>query len=87
MKNLTQEAFLDIRVGVPPLPDQVKIAAFLDKETEKLDALEQKVLSAVERLSEYRTALITAAMHGQDRRALGENPPFGCALATASQRG
>jgi type I restriction enzyme S subunit len=65
MKNLTQEAFLDIRVGVPPVPEQADIAAFLDAETEKLDALEEKVLSVLERLNEYRTALITAATTGK----------------------
>jgi type I restriction enzyme S subunit len=65
MKNLTQEAFLDIRVGVPPTPEQADIAAFLDAETKKLDALEDKVLAAVEKLNEYRTALITAATTGK----------------------
>jgi type I restriction enzyme S subunit len=65
MKNLTQEAFLDIRVGVPPVPEQADIAAFLDAETEKLDALENKVLFAVGKLNEYRTALITGATNGQ----------------------
>ena len=45
----------------PPLPEQAAIAAYLDAETAKLDALVGKVDEAVERLQEYRTALITAA--------------------------
>jgi type I restriction enzyme, S subunit len=49
----------------PPLPEQVAIAAYLDAETAKLDALVKKVGEAVERLQEYRTALITAAVTGK----------------------
>jgi type I restriction enzyme S subunit len=53
------------RVPVPPLPEQAAIAAYLDEETAKLDALLGKVEAAVERLQEYRTALITAAVTGK----------------------
>lgn len=53
------------RVPVPPLPEQTAIAAYLDAETAKLDALVGKVEEAVERLQEYRTALITAAVTGK----------------------
>lgn len=49
----------------PPLQEQAAIAAYLDKETAKLDALVGKVEEAVERLQEYRTALITAAVTGK----------------------
>jgi type I restriction enzyme S subunit len=49
----------------PPLPEQAAIAAYLDLETAKLDALVGKVEEAVERLQEYRTALITAAVTGK----------------------
>ena len=41
------------------------IAAYLDEETAKLDALAGKVEEAIERLQEYRTALITAAVTGK----------------------
>lgn len=49
----------------PPLPEQIAIAAYLDEEMGKLDALVGKVEEAVERLQEYRTALITAAVTGK----------------------
>jgi type I restriction enzyme, S subunit len=49
----------------PPLSEQAAIAAYLDAETAKLDALVGKVEVAVERLQEYRTALITAAVTGK----------------------
>ncbi len=49
----------------PPLPEQAAIAAYLDVETAKMDALVVKVEEAVERLQEYRSALITAAVTGK----------------------
>lgn len=50
-----------------PRPEQLAIAAYLDMETVKLDALVGKVAAAVERLQEYRCALITAAVTGKIR--------------------
>ncbi|TVP98118.1 MAG: restriction endonuclease subunit S [Planctomycetaceae bacterium] len=50
---------------LPPLPEQAAIADYLDAETSKLDALVTKVEGAIERLQEYRTALITAAVTGK----------------------
>lgn len=42
-----------------------QVLTYLDVETAKLDALVRKVEEAVERLQEYRTALITAAVTGK----------------------
>ena len=44
---------------LPPLDEQRAIAAFLDRETERIDALVAKMRLLIERLQEYRTALIT----------------------------
>jgi type I restriction enzyme S subunit len=55
----------DTPAAVPPLPEQRAIAAFLDQETAKLDALVAKVREAIERLKEYRTALISVAVTGK----------------------
>ncbi len=52
-------------LALPPEPEQRAIAAFLDRETAKLDALVAKVREAIERLKEYRTALISAAVTGK----------------------
>lgn len=49
----------------PPAQEQAAIAAYLDAETEKLDALVGKVEAVIDRLTEYRTALITAATTGK----------------------
>lgn len=44
---------------VPPLPEQVQIGAFLDRETARIDKLISMQESLIERLDEYQTALIT----------------------------
>mgnify|MGYP002620613313 CR=1 FL=1 len=49
----------------PPLPEQTTIATYLDRETTKIDRLVEKVEAAIDRLQEYRTALITAAVTGK----------------------
>ncbi|ARM31916.1 hypothetical protein B9H02_05105 [Prosthecochloris sp. HL-130-GSB] len=50
---------------VPPLPEQTAIATYLDRETANIDKLSGKFEQAIERLQEYRTALITAAVTGK----------------------
>jgi type I restriction enzyme S subunit len=54
-----------LRIALPPLPEQQAIAAFLDRETAKIDALSAKVVTVIERLKEYRTALISSAVTGK----------------------
>lgn len=55
----------ELIVPVPPRRQQDDIAAFLDCESAKLDALVAKVREAIERLKELRTALISAAVTGK----------------------
>jgi type I restriction enzyme, S subunit len=62
-----------IRVAFPPGAEQRAIADFLDRETTKIDRMVEKVEAAIERLQEYRSALITAAVTGKiDVRSIGE---------------
>lgn len=53
------------RLPVPSLPEQTAIATYLDRETAKIEKLTAKVEQAIERLQEYRTALITSAVTGK----------------------
>jgi type I restriction enzyme S subunit len=55
----------EIKVVLPPPGEQLEIMTFLDHETAKLDALIAKVHEGIERLKEYRTALISAAVTGK----------------------
>jgi type I restriction enzyme S subunit len=63
--NLNTDTVGSIKVAIPPRHEQSAIATFLDAETAKLDALVTKVETAVERLQEYRTALVTGAVTGK----------------------
>ena len=52
-------------LAVPPNGEQLVIAAYLDRETTKIDALIAKVRQAIDNLKEFRTALISAAVTGK----------------------
>ena len=54
-----------IPVPKPPPCEQRAIADYLASETAKIDQMITKVETAIERLQEYRTALITAAVTGK----------------------
>ncbi len=62
---LDQEEVGYLRLALPPEPEQRAIAAFLDQETARIDALVAKVREAIERLKELRSALISAAVTGK----------------------
>ena len=63
--GLSREHAYGKRLPLPPLAEQQSIAAFLDHETAQLEALATRVATTIERLQEYRTALITAAVTGE----------------------
>ena len=54
---------------LPPIDEQRAIGAFLDQETERFDSLVAKIRLLIERLGEYRSALITRTVtRGLPRR-------------------
>lgn len=63
--KLTADNLGSFLLPVPPLSEQQAIAAYLDRETAKIDALSGKVETIIERLKEYRTALISEAVTGK----------------------
>jgi len=52
-------------IPLPSIKEQRTLASFLDRETAKIDALVAKIQEAIDRLKEYRTALISAAVTGK----------------------
>ena len=54
-----------LSVAIPSVSEQRTIAAFLDHKTAKIGALVTKIQSSLDRLREFRSALITAAVTGQ----------------------
>ncbi len=65
MQNIGQSTLKNLVVPVPPLKEQMSIFAFIQIETSKLDDLMNKANAAVTHLTEYRSALITAATTGK----------------------
>ena len=58
---------------VPPLDEQKRIVKYIRRHKENLERLEDLVLASIERLREYRTALISAAVTGKiDVRGEGD---------------
>jgi type I restriction enzyme S subunit len=71
--HLPAETFRRYRFPFPPPSEQVAIAAFLDWETAKIDALVSRAEAAMELLRERRAALISAAVTGKiDVRGLSD---------------
>ena len=64
-KRVPAEFNKNFRIPLPPLVEQRAIADYLDRETTKIDRMVEKVEAAIERLREYRSALITAAVTGK----------------------
>jgi type I restriction enzyme, S subunit len=63
--HLNEEELGNFAILIPPLSEQRAIADFLDHETSNIDLLIEKVESVIEKLQEYRSALITAAVTGK----------------------
>lgn len=65
VESIEMEYLSDSYLSVPSFKEQTAIATYLDRETQKIDRLLAKVEAAIQRLQEYRTALITAAVTGK----------------------
>ncbi len=63
--HLTGEQLRRYRFPKPPVLEQYAIADHLDRQTLMLDAMRAKVESAIEKLKEYRAALIADAVTGK----------------------
>lgn len=59
------ESLKEVWLAVPPLNEQCKIIEYLDRGASKLDALVERTVLAIARLTEYRQALITSAVTGK----------------------
>jgi type I restriction enzyme S subunit len=64
-KGIQASKLKGIRVLIPPLSEQEKIIEKIEQESKKIGELISEVEEGIERLKEYRTALITEAVTGQ----------------------
>jgi restriction endonuclease S subunit len=63
--NISDKELLDCSAPVPPCDEQHAIAEYLNAKTAKIDRLSAEVETASDRLRDYRTALISAAVTGK----------------------
>ena len=59
------ESLGEVWVTLPPLQEQMAIATSISRESAKIDTLVAKIRTAIARLKELRTALISAAVTGK----------------------
>ncbi|KHE91795.1 MAG: restriction endonuclease subunit S [Candidatus Scalindua rubra] len=68
--GLTQQGTKNLKICVPSLDEQKKIADFLDYKTQQIDQLIEKKKALIEKLNEQRIAVITQAVtKGLDKNA------------------
>jgi type I restriction enzyme S subunit len=63
--KLTADRLAGIRLPVPPTAEQTAIADYLTSKTSELDDLVVQAVTVIDRLIEYRQALITSAVTGK----------------------
>ncbi|NIA11518.1 MAG: hypothetical protein GWP10_17810 [Nitrospiraceae bacterium] len=63
--TLNRNYIHNLSIAIPPSHEQHSIAAYLDRETARIDALIEKVRKSIDLLREYRTALISATVTGK----------------------
>ena len=62
---VNQSGFANMPIMLPPIYEQEKIIDVLETLKQKIDLQKAKVQEAIDRLKEYRTALITNAVTGK----------------------
>lgn len=63
--GLSVDTIGNLGIPYPPLEEQQSIAIHLDHEINKINSLVEKIESAIDKLLEYRSALISAAVTGK----------------------
>lgn len=64
-QQLSNDILSNIVISIPPLNEQVIICKYLDLETARINNLISKIRLSVDKLFEYRSALISAAVTGK----------------------
>lgn len=63
--NLNIDRIGSVQAAFPPLEEQLDVVAYLDNLIDRYAEIEEKALTAIERMQERRTALISAAVTGK----------------------
>lgn len=65
IQNVSGDKYANLEIPLPPLSEQNVIVAFVDRETAQIDGIIEKINGSLEKLNEYRIALISAAVTGK----------------------
>lgn len=65
IQNVSAEKYANLWVPFPPLEEQQQILDYVNGKLQHMDAVVDKTQQAIDRLKEYRTALITNAVTGK----------------------
>lgn len=65
MDNLNEAIISGLPIPVPPVEEQKVIASYLDEKITQIEKLVAEIHRSIEKLKEYRTALISAAVTGK----------------------
>jgi type I restriction enzyme S subunit len=63
--GFSEESMGNYPLSFPSVEEQRDILNYLNSETSRIDLMINKIMTAIDRLTEYRTALITAATTGK----------------------
>ena len=64
-KTIKSGTFLQLRMPVPPLPEQKVIVSYIYKRTAKINMMVENINSEIEKLKEYKQRLISDVVTGQ----------------------
>lgn len=65
IQNVNAEKYGNLFLTIPAIDEQQTIVSFLDRETARIDGLISRIREAIEKLREYSTALVSAAVTGK----------------------
>lgn len=65
--NLNPTRYCRLEIPVPPLPEQIEIASYLDKKSDQIGEIEQRLNDQVATLISYRKSLVHECVTGKRR--------------------
>ena len=84
--NISQDKIRSLEVAIPSFGEQDEITSYLDVETKKIDGLMEREQQIIERMKEYRSALISAAVTGKIDVSTGHIEPSVSSVSSVDRK-